>query len=93
MSADGLMPGMATPAQMTKLETLHGRALDIMFLQLMIRHHQGGLPMEQYAAEHAGESYVRNLAGHMVASQGAEIIQMEQLLRQLGGTPLSPPAP
>jgi uncharacterized protein (DUF305 family) len=88
---NGLMPGMATPAQMTKLETLHGKALDIMFLQLMIHHHQGGVPMAQYAAQHATEPYVQLLANQMVSTQNAEIIQMEQALRQLGGAPL--PAP
>jgi uncharacterized protein (DUF305 family) len=45
---NGLMPGMATPAQLNRLETLHGKALDILFLQLMIHHHQGGLRMAQY---------------------------------------------
>ncbi len=59
LAADGLMPGMATPAQMTKLQTLHGKALDIVFLQLMIRHHQGGVAMAQYAAAHATQPYVR----------------------------------
>jgi uncharacterized protein (DUF305 family) len=92
MGADGLMPGMATPAQMTKLQTMHGKALDVFFLQLMIRHHQGGLPMAKYAEQHARESYVRTLAGHIVAAQTSEIVQMEQMLRQRGGTPLSPPA-
>ena len=91
MSSDGLMPGMATPAQMTTLQTLHGKALDIMFLQLMIRHHQGGLSMEQYAAAHATEPYVRALAQNMVTLQGREIVEMEQLLGARGGTPL--PAP
>lgn len=89
--ADGLMPGMATPAQMDQLETLHGNDLDMFFLQLMIHHHQGGLPMAQYAAEHAAEPYVRNLAAKMVQLQSSEVISMEQMLRQLGGTPL--PAP
>ena len=92
VSANGLMPGMATPAQMAKLQTLHGKAMDILFLQLMIHHHQGGVAMAQYAAQHAQEAYVRNLAGHMVAAQSTEIIEMEQMLRQLGGTPLPPPA-
>ncbi|WP_375479656.1 DUF305 domain-containing protein [uncultured Jatrophihabitans sp.] len=92
MGSDGLMPGMATPAQMSKLETLHGKALDVFFLQLMIRHHQGGIPMAQYAEEHASEPYVRTVAGHIVAGQSAEIIEMEQLLRQLGSSPLSPPS-
>ena len=89
---DGLMPGMATPAQMTKLESLHGKALDVLFLQLMIHHHQGGLPMAQYAAAHASQQYVRDLAQSMVTAQSGEIVQMEQSLRQLGGAPLPPPA-
>jgi uncharacterized protein (DUF305 family) len=88
---NGLMPGMATPAQMDRLESLHGKPLDILFLQLMIHHHQGGLPMAQYAVQHATEPYVRDLAQSMVNAQSSEIIQMEQLLRRLGGTPLPKP--
>jgi uncharacterized protein (DUF305 family) len=92
LESDGLMPGMATPAQMDKLETLTGKPLDIYFLQLMIHHHQGGLPMAQYAAEHATEPYVRNLAQKMAQAQSNEIVQMEQMLRLLGGTPLPAPS-
>jgi uncharacterized protein (DUF305 family) len=92
MSADGLMPGMATQAQITKLESLSGKALDVFFLQLMLHHHQGGLPMAQWAATHAGESYVRNAAEKMATAQGNEIVQMEQLLRERGASPLPPPA-
>ena len=88
---DGLMPGMATPVQMARLRSLHGVALDRFFLQLMIHHHQGGLPMAQFAEQHATEPYVRTLAGHMWAAQSSEIIQMEQMLRQRGGSPLAPP--
>lgn len=88
----GLMPGMATPAQMSRLIALHGKALDVLFLQLMIHHHQGGLPMAQYAATHAKEPYVRTMAQAMITLQSNEIVEMEQLLRQLGGTPLLPPA-
>jgi uncharacterized protein (DUF305 family) len=88
---NGLMPGMATPPEIAKLQTLHGKALEIDFLQLMIRHHQGGIPMAQYAVANAKVSYVRDLAQKIVNAQSSEIISMEQLLRQLGGTPL--PAP
>ena len=87
-----LMPGMATPAQMNRLESSHGKAMDILFLQLMIRHHQGGLPMAEYALHHAAEPYVRDMAQSMINSQTAEIIEMEQLLRQLGGQPLPQPS-
>jgi uncharacterized protein (DUF305 family) len=76
---------------MDKLEQTTGPALDILFLQLMIRHHQGGLPMAQYAAEHAQNAYVANAAQKMAEAQSNEIVQMEQVLRTLGGTPL--PAP
>jgi uncharacterized protein (DUF305 family) len=89
---NGLMPGMATPVQMDKLQTLHGKELEIFFLQLMIRHHQGGIEMAQYAADHAQKPYVRILAQKMYNNQSAEIVQMEQLLRQLGGSPLPAPA-
>jgi uncharacterized protein (DUF305 family) len=89
---NALMPGMATPAQMNRLETLHGKELDIFFLQLMIHHHQGGLPMARYAVAHAQEPYVRDLAQSMINAQSAEIIEMERLLRQLGGSPLPPPS-
>jgi uncharacterized protein (DUF305 family) len=91
MAAGSLMPGMATPAQMTKLETSHGKALDILFLQLMIHHHQGGLPMAQYAMNHASEPYVRYLASRMYSLQSSELQQMEQMLAKLGGHTL--PAP
>jgi uncharacterized protein (DUF305 family) len=90
--SDGLMPGMATPAEMTKLQSLSGKALDTYFLQLMLRHHQGGLPMVQWGASHASEAYVRNSAQKMADSQSGEVVYMEQLLRERGASPLPPPA-
>jgi uncharacterized protein (DUF305 family) len=91
IGAGGLMPGMATPDQMNRLLSLHGKALDVLFLQLMIRHHQGGAPMAQYAVAHAKELYVRNLAQAILNDQLPQVTQMEQMLRQRGGTPLPPP--
>ena len=46
----GLMPGMATEEELANLRSLQGTAFDVEFLRLMIRHHQGGLEMAQYAA-------------------------------------------
>jgi len=88
---DGLMPGMATQAELDHLQTLTGKSLDVLFLQLMLRHHQGGLPMAQQAAERASQPYVRNAAQKMVNGQSAEIVLMEQLLRERGAQPLPPP--
>ncbi len=92
LSSAGLMPGMATGDEMNQFETLRGKALDIRFLQLMIYHHQGGIPMAQYAADHASKLYVRQLATAIVATQNDEIIQMDQELARLGASALPPPA-
>lgn len=90
-TSTGFMPGMATQAQISKLETLTGKPLDIYFLQLMLYHHQGGLPMAQWAAQHATTAYVRNAAQKMASAQSAEILLMEQMLRERGASPLPPP--
>ena len=86
-----LMPGMATDAEINKLKGLHGAESDAYFLQLMIRHHQGGAGMMQYASEHATTPVVRNFAAKMAQSQGAEISVMTQMLQKRGGTPLPSP--
>jgi uncharacterized protein (DUF305 family) len=83
-----LMPGMASQEEMTKLRSLSGRELDVYFLQLMLRHHEGGLPMARYAAEHASQSAVRGLAKHMDAGQQGEIKTMTMMLAERGAAPM-----
>jgi uncharacterized protein (DUF305 family) len=85
------MPGMASPAELERLRSTGGVPFDALFLQLMLRHHQGGLPMARYAAEHAETPQVRNLAQQIAASQGAEAEYLTQLLAQRGAQPLPPP--
>jgi uncharacterized protein (DUF305 family) len=82
------MPGMATSDQLRALRTASGRPLDLLFLQLMLRHHQGGVEMLQYGADHASVPQVRNLASQMLSSQTSESDYMTQLLSARGGTPL-----
>jgi uncharacterized protein (DUF305 family) len=86
-----MMPGMASPAELNQLRAANGTQFDILFLQLMLRHHQGGAPMAQYAAQHGEMAQVRNLAEKMVVSQGAESDYMIQLLAQRGAQPLPLP--
>jgi uncharacterized protein (DUF305 family) len=86
-----LMPGMATEAELADLRSLSGTAFDVQFLRLMIRHHQGGFDMAEYAAEHAGEPAVRTLARSIADTQTAEVTTMVGMLTARGGTPL--PAP
>ena len=91
MGSSGLMPGMATENELAHLRELSGVEFDVEFLRLMIRHHQGGKDMAQYAAEHADVAAVRDLARSIVQSQTAETTLMAQMLTDRGGTPL--PAP
>jgi uncharacterized protein (DUF305 family) len=91
-AADGaVMPGMATETELAELRSLSGTELDVRFLQLMTRHHQGGLEMAQYGQAHATLAAVRTLARSIAETQTAETTTMETMLRARGGTPL--PAP
>lgn len=85
------MPGMATSDELNKLRTLTGKELDVFFLQLMLRHHEGGLEMAEYAAEHAAKGYVRNLADKIVQSQENESKMMKSYLAERGAQPLPSP--
>jgi uncharacterized protein (DUF305 family) len=82
------MPGMASTAELEKLRTLSARALDVDFLQLMLRHHQGGTAMAQYAQDHSTSSAVQALTKSILATQGGEMDLMTQMLRARGAEPL-----
>lgn len=87
-AGDAPMPGMATSEELAKLRSLSGKELDVYFLQLMLRHHQGGTDMAQYAYDHADVAAVRTLADSMLKSQGTEMDLMRQLLAERGAEPL-----
>jgi uncharacterized protein (DUF305 family) len=87
-----VMPGMATPEELQRLEEASGPAQDILFLQLMIRHHQGGTGMMEQAAERAQVPQVRNLASQMLTAQNAEVVAMTAMLADRRAAPLPPPA-
>ena len=82
------MPGMASAEELKKLRASTGKDLDVLFLQLMLRHHQGGAEMLSYASTNASQEPVRNLAAQMLSSQTAEASYLTQLLTASGGTPL-----
>jgi uncharacterized protein (DUF305 family) len=86
--AGNLMPGMATEDELAELRSLEGTAFDVRFLQLMMRHHQGGFDMAEYAAEHAGTSVVRTLAESIAVAQTAETNLMRGMLEERGADPL-----
>lgn len=69
----GGMPGLASTQELDALRRLDGDARDQLFLRLMIRHHEGALPMAHFAARNAETAVVRTLAA------GIEVQQMQEL--------------
>jgi len=64
---------------------------DTFFLQLMIRHHQGGIEMAGYAAQHSTTTIVRQTAVSMIDEQAQDIRYMTILLKQRIAAPLPYP--
>jgi uncharacterized protein (DUF305 family) len=78
------MPGLASQAELTALTNAQGADFERMFLDLMIKHHQGGVHMAEAAQQLAESQQVRDLAARMVVTQQREITEMQQLLGDAG---------
>ena len=80
-----LMPGMLTDADLSRLESARGRTFERLFLQFMIRHHEGALVMvNELLAQGGGqESSVFQLASHIDSDQRVEIARMKSMLTAL----------
>ncbi|HST60742.1 MAG TPA: DUF305 domain-containing protein [Longimicrobium sp.] len=83
------MPGMATPEEMARLAQASGPAFDALFLELMIRHHEGALVMveELFGSQGGGQaSEIYSIASEVDADQRMEIDRMRAMQQgPLGG--------
>lgn len=77
-----IMPGMATKVEMDELRQSSGKDAEIMFLELMINHHQGGVEMAEGLVNRSNLESVSRLAQTMVDGQNSEIEYMQNLLDQ-----------
>lgn len=75
--------GMASEAEMEELRAATGQAADCLFLELMIRHHEGAVHMVDAILELGQEARVKQVASGMKATQSAEIDAMESLQASL----------
>ena len=57
MAMSHKMAGMASPEQMSALAASEGVAFDKMFLELMIRHHEGAIEMVDHLLDKPGSAY------------------------------------
>jgi uncharacterized protein (DUF305 family) len=88
LQADGRMPGLASRDELKRLEEASGRDADVLFCQLMLRHHLGGIHMIDAVLAETGNDRVRDLAQQMRNAQSGEIEALRELLKALGAQPL-----
>jgi len=81
-----LMPGMLTPDEMGRLEAATGAEFDRLFLEFMIKHHDGALLMvsELFSTAGAGEEPdIFAFASDVDADQRIEIDRMSAMLLEI----------
>ena len=84
--AGPLMPGMLTPGEMGRLGAATGKEFDRLFLEFMIKHHDGALTMvnDLFATAGAGqEPEIFAFASDVDADQRIEIDRMSALLLEI----------
>jgi uncharacterized protein (DUF305 family) len=89
MNGNGLMMGMATQQDVNSISSLPVKDAEIKFLQLMIRHHQGGIYMAQDVIAKASSVQVKRVAQAVINAQRADIDAMTSMLEERGAKPLS----
>jgi len=75
--------GMASAAELAELKAARGGAADCLFLSLMIRHHEGAIPMADAVLELGTQPRVKAVASAMKQTQSAEIDAMHAMQTRL----------
>ncbi|MDY0907906.1 DUF305 domain-containing protein [Microbacterium sp. CFBP9034] len=78
------MPGLLTEAELAELEAAEGAEFDTLFLEYMIRHHEGAIAMvhELFEANGGQEPEIGVIARHVEADQEIEIERMKGMLAE-----------
>ena len=85
-----LMPGMLTAEEMSRLERARAIEFDRLFLELMIKHHQGALVMVENLLSQRGaaqESAIFAFTSDITADQSMEIDRMGAMLAEVSSDP------
>jgi uncharacterized protein (DUF305 family) len=83
MVHDMLMPGMLSDEEMAALDKSRGPEFDRLFLEGMIRHHQGAIDMVEVLFKSYGaaqDETVFKFANDVYADQGIEMAKMHEML-------------
>ena len=76
------MPGMMSDADMKQLKGVKGAEFDKMWLDMMVKHHQGAVDMAKTELAKGGDADAKALAQKIIDAQQAEITEMRGLLTQ-----------
>ena len=80
--AGHMMDGMLSESELADLRDAKGKAFDLLFLQEMIKHHEGAIEMAQ-AVVNSKNKAVADLATSIIKTQELEISTMKELLLRL----------
>lgn len=78
-----MMDGMMTQADMTRLSKATGTEFDRLWLELMVQHHEGAVRMANDELSSGKNAAAQTLARAIIASQTAEIDQMNALISSM----------
>ena len=84
-----LMHGMASDAELRRLRDASSVEAEIQFLQLMIRHHEGGVVMARTLMALSDHPDLVQMAKSIEEGQRAEIVEMRSMLAARGAQPLA----
>lgn len=87
--SNATMPGMATMAELDALSAARGAAAETLFIQLMLRHHAGGVAMAKSADALVTSGPVKETARSMITGQSQEAGILTLLLAERNAQPLS----
>ena len=77
--AGHMMDGMLSESELSELRQAKGKEFDVLFLQGMIKHHEGAIEMAKEVANSMNKD-VANLSTAIIKTQELEITKMNELL-------------
>jgi uncharacterized protein (DUF305 family) len=77
---DSASSGMMNDDEMDQLGSARGAEFDRMFLEMMIKHHEGAVTESQREVADGANQQAKDLASQIISGQTAEIERMRQLL-------------
>ncbi|PZF86603.1 DUF305 domain-containing protein [Jiangella anatolica] len=83
----GPMPGMLPAERVDALAAADGPAAQLLYLQLMIPHHEGAVEMAYDEIAAGSNVYAISVAKHVVQDQLGELAAMESMLAELAAVP------